>query len=216
MTDPRRADRTPLNPPGPEGPELLTQLSGEEAHEDQDAVLDASEVEQRADESDTEIYQGALEAAGAQVADDDLVSLEGLTSLDLRSGETFDPNVAAEEGEAWVPPVDPPVVADADAPGGMTIAAGFGATATDEPFDADHHSSLLPADDEVTARVREALLADARTSRLAEWVRVDTEAGVVTLRGVVDDIDDSDLLAEVAGAVTGVTEVVDETEVEGL
>jgi hypothetical protein len=188
---------------------------GEEDPDDQDGALDVSEVETAGPIRDTEIYEGELEARGAEVGPEG-VSLEGLASRDLRDGETDNPDVAAEEGMTWVPPVDPPVVADADSRDGMTIAAGFGGTATEEPFDADHHGSLLPADDEVSTRVREALLADARTSRLADRVEVETAAGVVRLRGTVDDLEDGDLLAEVAGDVSGVTDVRDETEVPGL
>ena len=60
----------------------------------------------------------------------------------------------------------------------------------DEPFDADHHSSALPTDDEVSARVREALLADSRTSRLAEVLGIETVGGVVIVRGTVQDIEE--------------------------
>jgi hypothetical protein len=195
-------------------PEDVAALEGTPARSDQDAFAEPFEIEQREGPTDTEVYEGELEAGGGLEAA--AGPFDELTTLEERPGETGDPNVAAEEGEAWVPPVDPPVVADRTSPDGMTVAAGFGTTAIDEPFDADHHSSALPADDEVTARVREALLADARTSRLADRVRVATQAGRVRIRGVVDDLDDGDLLAEVATDVTGVVEVLDETEVDGL
>jgi osmotically-inducible protein OsmY len=39
---------------------------------------------------------------------------------------------------------------------------------------------------------------------------------VVRVRGVVEDLEDGDLIEEVASMVTGVTEVRDETEVPGL
>ena len=216
MTDPRTADTTPLNAPGPEGPELLRQLMGEEAHDDQDGALDASEVEAAPGVSDTAVYEGDLEALGADGGPDGPAVIQDLTSAGLREGETDNPDVAAEEGLTWVPPVDPPVVADATAEDGIRIAAGFGTTAGDEPFDADHHGTGLPADDEVSARVREALLADARTSRLADRVEVETDGGTVTLRGMVDDIEDGDLLTEVASDVSGVTSVRDATDVPGL
>jgi hypothetical protein len=216
VTDPRNADTTPLNPPDAEGGDQLRELLGEEAHEDQDGALDASEVETRGGMSHVEIYEGELEAAGALAATGDDASIQGLASLELREGETDNPDVAAEEGQTWIPPVDPPVVADADAEDGIRIAAGFGSTAMDEPFDLDHHDTALPADDEMSARVREALLADARTSRLADRVDIETVAGLVVVRGAVDDIEDGDLLAEVAMEVSGVTEVRDETEVPGL
>jgi hypothetical protein len=216
VTDQRTADTTPLNPPDAEGGAQLRELLGEEDHEDQDGALDASEVETLRDLSHTEIYEGELEAAGALAGTGDDASIQGLASLELRDGETDNPDVAAEEGQTWIPPVDPPVVADAEAEDGIVIAAGFGSTALDEPFDEDHHGTALTEDDEVSARVREALLADSRTSRLAERVGIETVGGIAILRGEVDDIDDGDLLAEVASDVTGVTEVRDETEVPGL
>ncbi len=194
-------------------PEDVAALEGTPSPRDQDAFAEPFEVEHREAPTDTELYEGDLEAGVLQPAG---VPLDELTMLEDRPGETDDPNVAAEEGETWVPPIDPPVVADRTSPDGMTIAAGFGESADAEPFDADHHSSALTDDDEVTSRVREALLADARTSRLADRVAVETEAGTVTIAGVVDDLEDSDLLAEVAATVTGVTDVVDETSVEGL
>jgi hypothetical protein len=194
-------------------PEDIAALEGTPPAADQDAFVEPQEIERPDEPTDTERYEGDGLAVAAPLA---AGIFDELTRLDDRPGETDDPNVAAEEGEAWVPPIDPPVVADAASPDGMTVAAGFGSTALDEPFDADHHSSLLPADDEVTARVREALLADARTSRLAGRVDVDTDGGTVTIAGSVDDLEDGDLLAEVASAVTGVTEVIDETVVDGL
>jgi hypothetical protein len=194
-------------------PEDVAALEGTPSPHDQDAFVESFEIEQAEGLTDTELYEGNLEA-GVVSSSSDVV--DELTTLEDRPGETDDPNVAAEEGEAWVPPIDPPVVADRTSPDGMTVAAGFGGSALDEPFDADHHSSALPGDDEVTARVREALLADARTSRLADRVAVDTDAGTVTIAGAVDDLEDGDLLAEVASMVTGVVDVVDETEIDGL
>ena len=216
MTDPRSADTTPLNPPDVDPDDKRAQLEGTPQRDNQDPTFVEGEVDDLGSISDTEIYEGELEAGVNPDLDTDPESLELLTASELRSGETANPDVAAEEGEAWVPPVDPPVVADADSPDGMTIAAGFGSTAMDEPFDADHHSGLLAADDEVSERVREALLADARTSRLANALEVETAGGVVRVRGVVDDLEDGDLIEEVASMVTGVTEVRDETEVPGL
>jgi len=216
VSDPRAVDTTPLNPPDVEPEDKRAQLEGTPSRDNQDPTLIEAEVDDLGRISDVEVYEGELEAGANPDVDTDDESLESLTATELRAGETNNPDVAAEEGEAWVPPVDPPVVADRDAPEGVSVAAGFGSTAMDEPFDADHHTTLLPADDEVSARVREALLADSRTSRLAEGLAVETEAGVVTVRGTVQDLDDGDLIEEVASMVAGVTEVIDETEVPGL
>src|SRR5206468_2929327 len=119
-------------------------------------------------------------------------------------------------GLTWVPPIDPPVVPDQDDPEGLSVAAGFGTTAEDEPFDADHETGAMAMDEELNARVHEALVADSRTSRFAERVVIESIGSVVILRGSMVDLDDADLAGEVASEVTGVSRVEDETSVEGL
>ena len=182
------------------------------------AYLTTDEVDQLGELTDTEIYQGELEAGvsddlpGEPVED----NIETLTAVELREGETADPNVAAEEGMTWVPPIDPPVVPDPDDPEGIQVAAGFGTEANVEPFDADHHSELLTAEGELEARIREALRANSATSRYAEDIVIGTRMGTVVVRGVVDDIDDTDNIADVVSNVVGVSEVVEELEVTGV
>jgi hypothetical protein len=176
----------------------------------QAAYVDEADVEHGPEVTDTEIYEGELEAQGGAI--DAEQPLEGLGTRELREGETDDPAVAAEEGLTYVPPMDPPVAPSAD-PEGIEVAAGFGTTARDEPFDLDHHGSALSEDDEMEARVREALRADAATSRYADAIVIGTRGGTVALRGTVDDIEDGDAIAAVAEAVTGVVEVIDELEV---
>ena len=134
----------------------------------------------------------------------------------MRLGETDDPNVAAEEGFTYIPPMDPVVIADRTVPDGARVAAGPGRSALDEPFDEDHHGELLPTEDEMTDRVRDALRADASTSRYADFLQIDTEGGVVTISGEVDDIVDTDNISAVAEMVTGVVEVVDRMRVVSL
>lgn len=133
----------------------------------------------------------------------------------MREGETDDPLVAAEEGLAYVPPIDPPVVPSDDEEG-LEVAAGFGTDAFEEPFDQDHHGALLSDDDEMATRIREALRADASTSRYADQIAIGTRGGLVALRGVVDDIEDTDAVAAVVESVSGVVEVRDELEVRAL
>ena len=159
-----------------------------------------------------ERYEGYLEA-GVDPSGD---SLEALAASELRAGETIDPLLAAEEGLAWIPPTDPVVVPDATSPEGLRVASGFGTTALDEPYDADHHGELLSAEDEMTDRVREALRADAATSRYADTLKIDTEGGIATIRGTVDDILDSDDIIAVASEVTGIVEVRDHLGVRGV
>lgn len=61
--------------------------------------------------SDTEIYQGDLEALGGRISAGG-PEVDPLTDSGLRADETDDPNVAAEEGVPWVPPIDPPAIRD--------------------------------------------------------------------------------------------------------
>jgi hypothetical protein len=182
------------------------------------AYLTQDEVDTLGEITDTEIYEGELEARANDDQPDESAedNLEVLTSLELRDGETGDPNVAAEEGFAWVPPIDPPVVADAEDPEGVRVAAGFGVDSLDEPYDASHRGDLLSVEDELEDRIREALRADASTSRYADSVVVGNRGGTVVVRGVVDDIDDTDDIAAVISNVAGVEEVLDEMEVAGV
>lgn len=185
---------------------------------DQVAYRRSDEVDRLGELTNTEIDQGELEAG---VNDDlpqepDAENLELLTELEMRAGETNDPTVATEEGMTYVPPTDPPVIPDHDDPQGAQVAAGFGATALAEPFDADHHSQAVSDDDEMATRVREALRADATTSTFAEAVAIGTRGSTVALRGVVDDILDTDNAIAVVKRVTGVDEVLDELEVRSI
>ena len=115
----------------------------------------------------------------------------------------------------YVPPSDPPVV-PSDDPQGGEVAAGFGATASEEPYDADHPAETVGEEDEMAARVREALRADSTTSRYADSLAIGTRGGTVAVRGVVDDLDDTDNVVEVVNRVSGVAEVIEELEVRGL
>jgi hypothetical protein len=190
--------------------EDLYQLTGTPLPEDQDAVVEPDEIEMEQEYTDTERYELLPEPV-----DDPEETIEVLVARERRAGETEDPNVAAEEGLVYVPPTDPPVV-PTEGPEDLEIAAGFGMTARDEPYDDDHAARLLSAEDEMAARVRDAIRADAVTTQYADDIEIDVENGIVVLRGVVEDIDDTDALADVASAVDGVTDVRDELAVAGL
>jgi hypothetical protein len=142
-------------------------------------------------------------------------NLELLTEDEIRAGETDNPDVAAEEGLTYVPPTDPPVIPSDDEEG-LAVAAGFGGTALDEPYDADHHSGALSVDDEIAERVRDALRADAATSVFADRIVIGTLGDRVVLRGQVEDLVDAENAAAVAQRAEGVSEVVDEIEVRAL
>lgn len=203
-----------LNPPDVPGEEKSAELEGDEGRDNQTVFFQADQIETVGGRGDLDVpvYQGELEAEGGSYG---VEQLESLTETELREGETDDPSVAAEEGLTYVPPTDPPVYASGEGEG-LEIAAGFGSTSLDEPFDASHHDELLYSEDEMTARLRDALRADASTVDIADTLEIETEGGRVILRGLVDSIDDADDAVAVAEEVEGVTEVLDRTRVRGL
>jgi hypothetical protein len=87
-----------------------------------------------------------------------------------------------------------------------TLAAGFSTDPSAEPYDQGRLDDGLD-DDEVVARVREALEADARTSGVADLLEIRHVGRRVLLAGVVDDLVDEDDVVDV------VEQVVDEDEV---
>jgi len=172
------------------------------------AVFPVEGVDDLGQMTDTRIYEGELEARtpDSDQPDEPLVeNLEFLESLELRAEETDNPDEAAEEGMTWVPPTDPPVRVGED--GDPQFAAGFGTTSLDEPFDADHHAEPMWGEDEVTARVYDALRADALASQYADDLHVESAGAVVRISGIVDDLEDEEQVLAVAADVAGVAEV---------
>jgi hypothetical protein len=183
---------------------------------DADPMPDADEVDELGEMTSTRIYQGDLEARppdSDQPEADPADNIEDITARELRDGETDDPNEAAEEGLTWIPPTDPPLRIDDDGP---EVAAGFGTTSMDEPFDLDHHADALSTTDEVEARVLEALRADAMTTGFADDLEIDAEGPRVIVAGTVDDVDDEDAIVAVIEGVAGVRDVVSRVQVRSL
>lgn len=195
----------------------VEELMGADAVRRAEAAFPVEGVDGLGEMTDTRIYEGDLEARPPDGDQPDQAmeeNLEFLEARELRAEETDDPNEAAEEGMTYVPPTDPPVTIGADRD--LEIAAGFGSTATDEPYDADHHTELLFGEDEVTERVLEALRADSLASGYVDDLHVDTDGAIVRISGVVDDIEDEEQIMAVAGEVTGVREVISRIRVLAL
>jgi hypothetical protein len=213
----RRRDTTPLNGPDPDDDQAkLDQLMGNRSSDDQGSpVVSAERVDGLGEVRDTQQYLGESEAGVHDDLPDDPESLELLTELELRDDETDDAFTASDEGMTYVPPIDPPTVPSAGLED-AEVASGFGVSALDEPYDEDGGSSFLYADDQLKALVRAAIRADSATSAYAERVAIQVVEGVVTLRGEVIDLEDSDNLLAVAGYVEGVVEVVDELRVRAV
>ncbi len=195
MSEPRSETPPQADPDDMADIEEIASLQGEAMPIDQDAVLEPDEIEQRREPTQTELDRGEL-APDPEAEEGDVESLDGLALDDLREGETDDPDVATEEGLAYVPPSDPPFRVDAEDPEGIEIAG-----AMDDPGELD-----------LTARIRDALEADASTAGLADRLVIGTRGSTVVVRGIVDDVDDSDMIVAVIEAVDGIEEVIDETE----
>jgi hypothetical protein len=213
MTDRTRAtSRTRDQDPVADLPlDDVVEVQGDVPPVDQDAVLDPDELESARQPTLTELddgYPSPDPVAAGSVAD----ALDGLDLDDLREGETDDPKVATEEGLTYVPPIDPPVRADADDEEGVIIAAGPAVSAESEPYDDDHRSSDLSSEGDLTERIRSALRADAATAGLVDRVVIGTRGSTAVVRGVVDDLSDGDALMEVIERVDGVETVIDQTE----
>ncbi len=156
-------------------------LQGEAPFVDQDALVDADEIEGDRVPTRSETEWGVP------------------ASPDLRSGETDDPIVAIEEGQAWVPPTDPPIV-PSDDPEGVESPRG----------------ESLGAESAINAQIRDELRSDAATSGLADRLEIAVLGSTAIIRGSVDGIEDTDAIVEVVSRVEGIDEVRDETEVPGL
>jgi hypothetical protein len=211
VTDPRRQ---PDDRPTTDSLGLLEgvqALQGEELPDDQDAVLEPHEVEGRRQPTRTELDQGDP-PTGPDDALDPAANLDGLAIDGLREDETDDWGVASQEGIPWVPPTDPPIVPDREAPDGVRVAAGLGVSADAEPYDPDHRETEDVEGLDLTGRIRAAIRADAATSDLVDHVTIGTVGSRAVLHGTVLTVDDGDALVEVVGRVAGIDEVVDETE----
>jgi hypothetical protein len=192
----------------------VIEIQGDEVPVDQDGILDPDELEHERTATRTELDAGYTipdrEYAGGPES-----TLDDLDLDDLREGETDDPGVAVQEGLTYVPPIDPPVVADPEARDGIMPAAGIGLSAESEPYDDSHRGTDLDPGSELNTRIREALRADSQTSVLQDRLVVGTRGSVAVIRGVIDDVDDSDSIIEVVSRVKGISDVVDETELAG-
>jgi hypothetical protein len=192
----------------------IIELQGDVAPIDQDALLDTDELEHQREPTRTELDAGYtipdLAYAGGEAA-----LLDGLDLDDLREGETDDPGVASQEGLTYVPPIDPPMVADAEAEDGIVPAAGMAVSADSDPYDDSHRGTDLDPESEPNVRIREALRADSQTSVLEDRLIIGTRGSVAVIRGIIDDVDDSDAIIEVVSRVVGISDVVDETELAG-
>ena len=163
----------------------VIEIQGDSVPVDQDGILDPAELEHERTATRTELDAGYT-IPDREYAGGPESTLDALDLDDLREGETDDPGVATQEGLTYVPPTDPPDVSDQETAGS-----------------------------DLNVRIREALRADSQTSVLEDRLVVGTRGSVAVIRGVIDDVDDSDSIIEVVSRVNGISDVVDETELAG-
>jgi hypothetical protein len=207
-----RPDPTPAQDEG-ESTEFLKQLAGIDP--DQRAYIDAGDIEPLEGITSTDEYQADTDI-NQETVDGDEEVFDTLVQQELRLGETDDAMEAVQEGYTYIPPIDPPIDIDHTDPEDVMVAAGTNSVAHTPDVPAGSFDPARTAEDDMTARVRHALRANSVTQHLANRLRIATIDGVVIVRGVVDDLVDSDNLIEVIGEVPGVEEVRDETVVHGL
>ncbi len=206
-----KPDDTPDQDRG-DSTEFLEQLAG--THVDATAYIDADDVEQMQTITMTDVYQGETDVNQERIESGE--NLDLLLEQELREGETDDVMVAIEEGITYVPPIDPPIQNDPDDPESIQVASGFSLSANDPDSTEGDFDTARTGEDDMSARVRRALLNDSSTTHLADRLIIETVHGTVTLRGEVDDLDDTDNIVAVVSDLPDVEAVRDETVVRGL
>ena len=140
---------------------------------------------------------------------------EGDLTGEPAEGLTDDPIVAVEEGVPWTPPTER-VVSESRGESGVDFA---GTDATDagelERDDDVQVDDGFPArDDELRADVIEALRASDVPA--GDRLRVSVSGSQVRVTGLVESVDVLDEVLGIIGDVEGVTDVVDDVEIEGV
>lgn len=196
-----------------ESSEFLEQLAG--THTDQQAYIDAEDLDTLEGITMTDVYQGDVDVNQERV-EGSAERFDLLEARELREGETDDVMEAIEEGYTYVPPIDPPTTIDRDHPETVEVASGTDISARDPRHPESGLDTAHMNDDDMSALVRRALRDDAATSHLADRLQITTINGTVIIRGEVDDLDDTDNIIGVVSDVPGVVAVRDETVVRGL
>jgi len=123
---------------------------------------------------------------------------------------TTDVIEVVEDGETYFPPTDPPIVRGRG--DNAEVMGGFSGSSMEEPdMPEDEPLRVMGGDEELADRVRYALAADSYTTDLN--IEVEVEDGVVYLHGSVGSLEDVEMAEEVAGSVSGITDVEEDLEI---
>lgn len=120
-------------------------------------------------------------------------------------------SIEGEDGEPYFPPTDP--VLTTDRHGEPQVLGGFSSGSMEDVHvarSADHRLG----DEAIADAIRRELAQDAATMDLE--IDVEVLAGVATLSGRVDGMEDGENAEEVASRVPGVVEVRDRTKADGV
>lgn len=144
----------------------------------------------------------SLQVRDLELGSPDALSMSASSVDEDQEGTATEPMVAAAEGLPYFPPTDPPI--EPGGPEDAEVASGFATTSRE---DTTPSTGEQPGDSEIADTIIRELSEDAATSHLDVYVSVVN--GVAILTGQVQDIQESNAAAAVAGRVTGVKQVVD-------
>lgn len=129
-------------------------------------------------------------------------------------GSTFNPDEAHEQGLAYTPPTDPPVVPSPDEPQGVEMAAGFAPSMEDtEPDERRVPERIEDRDLDLEEQIYDLLRYNSETRHLSN-IRVYVSEGVVSLFGSVPSDDDAGRAIDVIADRPEVTRVNNYLDVE--
>jgi osmotically-inducible protein OsmY len=140
---------------------------------------------------------------------------EGDLAGEPATGMTDDPIVATEEGVPWDPPTDRVVSEARDAEGvdvAGTATTDAGELEREDDIQADE--GVAPRDDALRADVIEVLRASDVSA--GDRLRIAVTGSQVHVSGQVESVDVLDEILGIVGDVPGVTDVVDDVDVEGV
>jgi hypothetical protein len=129
--------------------------------------------------------------------------------IDTQHGEghTYNPQQAAEQGLAYTPPSDPPVVPSEDDLQGAEIAAGFAPSMEDTDPDAEVLPPRMDSSDlGLQENVYVALRNNSETAHLTN-IKVQVDQGIVHLLGTIDSQEDIPWVYSIVSELENVVEV---------
>ena len=144
----------------------------------------------------------------------DAVSIEGKKlDSERRTGRTYEPRKATEEGLSYTPPRDPATIPDEDDRQGSEVAAGFAPSMEDT----DPDERVLPdrvdrGDLEIQEDVGLALRYNSETAHLAD-LTASVNRGVVRLYGPVRSEEDIARVYAIVSELEGVRRVISDLRI---